>query len=142
MKVCKSLKEVCEFTGAKEWQVEEAWSKHAHRGMLIVNNIVFNIHVKDGEMHFVNFNESDNKECKEYFMNYELDNYITKVYTDPIEGWQNCIVLDVLNSNQEIERAIVITKSGTQLNRIAKFVDEDDEIIPDSCIYFIDKNIS
>ena len=90
----------------------------------------------------VNFNESDNKECKEYFMNYELDNYITKVYTDPIEGWQNCIVLDVLNSNQEIERAIVITKSGTQLNRIAKFVDEDDEIIPDGCIYFIDKNIS
>lgn len=136
MKVCKSLKEVCEFTGAKEWQVEEAWSKHAHRGMLIVNNIVFNIRVKDNEIHFVNFDTSDNKD---YFMNYELCNYITKVYVDDIEGWQDCIVLYVITSGEEIERVLVKTKLGTKINRIACFIDDESELEANGCVYFIEK---
>ena len=62
---------------------------------------------------------------------------------DDIEKWQLCTVLDVLNVKDEIERAIVTTKLGTRLNRMVKFViDEDDQILEDGYIYFIDKNIS
>lgn len=59
------------------------------------------------------------------------DNYKAMVYVDPIEKWQECEVINISNY-----RATVRTEYGTQLNRIVKYTNE---IKPDGCIYFIEK---
>lgn len=59
------------------------------------------------------------------------DNYKVIVYVDPIEKWQECEIINISNY-----RAIVRTKYGTQLNRVFKYTNE---IKPDGCIYFIEK---
>lgn len=60
-----------------------------------------------------------------------LENYIAHVYVDPIEGWQECKVINISEY-----RATVRTKFGTQLNRIFKV---NCDLKPDGCVYFTRK---
>lgn len=53
--------------------------------------------------------------------------FIAKVYVDSIEGWQDCKIIHSYR-----DRAVVITKTGTQLNRILKMTEDYRE---DGCIY-------
>ena len=143
MEVCKNFRELSKCTGINEYEIEKSWEKFIQRGSCSLNGKCFDIHSKNNEVHFVNFDSSNDEECKKYFLNYEINDYTATVYVDDIEKWQLCTVLDVLNVKDEIERAIVTTKLGTRLNRMVKFViDEDDQILEDGYIYFIDKNIS
>ena len=98
-------------------------------------------HVVDGKLHFVVFDNEDNDECKKYMMDYEINDYLWKVYVDEIEGWQECKVININNTRLSISRATVITTTGTQLNRRVKFVlgEEDEEFKTDGCIYFMEK---
>ena len=59
---------------------------------------------------------------------------------DDIEKWQECKVLDVDNKRLGINRATVVTTTGTQLNRRVKFIigPEDEDFKQDRCIYFFD----
>ena len=81
----------------------------------------------------------NNEDCKKYIMQYEQFIYEWKVYVDDIEGWQTCKLINIQNKRLGIDRATVVCLSGTQLNRIVKFVTDEDEIKPDGCIYFIEK---
>lgn len=49
------------------------------------------------------------------------------VYVDGIEGWQECEVIKFYSN-----RAVVITSTGTQLDRIYKGTAESK---PDRCVY-------
>ena len=75
-----------------------------------------------------------------YFMEYEKNEYRWIVYVDDIEKWQECKVLDVDNKRLGINRATVVTTTGTQLNRRVKFIigPEDEDFKQDRCIYFFD----
>ena len=62
-----------------------------------------------------------------------------KVYVDPIEKWQdikqdNVKLLGLFNN-----RATVETDNGTNVNRILKYVEDNEEIKADGCIYAIKK---
>lgn len=80
-----------------------------------------------------------NEDCKKYIMDHEQFIYDWKVYVDGIEGWQECKLIDIQNIKLGVKRATVVCPSGTQLNRIVKFVDDESEIISDGCIYFMEK---
>lgn len=54
--------------------------------------------------------------------------YIAKVYVDDIEGWQDCKIMQMYK-----DRAVVITRAGTQLDRIFK---NTKDVKPDRCIYW------
>lgn len=54
--------------------------------------------------------------------------YVAKVYVDDIEGWQDCKIIHMYR-----DRAVVITRTGTQLNRILKNTEDAKE---DRCIYW------
>lgn len=62
-----------------------------------------------------------------------LDNYICKVYVDPIEKWQECEVINLSDY-----RATLRTPYGTQLNRIFKYT-ENTDLKEDGCVYFTRK---
>lgn len=141
MKVFKNYDELAKGINKTPLQVEEAWETWLGRSYMYVDDIEVKIHIKGNEIHFVVFNNEDNEECKQYMMQYEIHEYLWKVYVDEIEGWRNCKVLDITNTRLGIDRATVVTSSGTQLNRICKFIiDEDDEDFKqDGCIYFYEK---
>lgn len=81
----------------------------------------------------------NNEDCKKFIMEHEQFIYNWKVYVDAIEGWQPCKLVNIQNKRLGINRATVVCPSGTQLNRRVKFVCEEDEIKPDGCVYFIEK---
>lgn len=54
--------------------------------------------------------------------------YVAKVYVDDIEGWQECKIIHMYR-----DRALVITRTGTQLNRFFKNTEDAKE---DRCIYW------
>lgn len=54
--------------------------------------------------------------------------YIAKVFVDELEGWQDCKIIHSYR-----DRAVVVTKSGTQLNRIFK---RTEDCLEDGCIYY------
>lgn len=54
--------------------------------------------------------------------------YIAKVYVDDIEEWQECKIIRMYG-----DRAIVFTRTGTQLNRIFK---NTENVKADGCIYW------
>ncbi|MBB6623854.1 hypothetical protein H7E67_10485 [Clostridium gasigenes] len=141
MKVLKSFKEVAEATGSKGWEVMKAYENSIGRGLFFVNDIEVIMHAGEKELLYVIIDSKDNKDCKEYMMQYELQEYDFKVYTDEIIGWESCKVIDIENTRLGIDRATVVTKTGTQLNRVCKFVsDEEDQTIKeDGCIYFYEK---
>lgn len=141
MKIMKNYKEVSEFLGCKFWEVEEADNRYMGRKYLLINDIELFKHIKAHEIHYVKVNLEDDLDCKEYMMTYEIHEYTWKVYVDNIEGWQECNVIDINNTRLGIDRAIVLTTTGAQLNRRVKFVidEEDEDFKPDGCIYFMEK---
>lgn len=106
-----------------------------------VDDCDINVRFKDNETHYVFLDKESDEECKEFIMKYEIHAFNFKVYVDSIEGWQECKVIDIQNTRMGIDRAIVITSTGTQLNRVVKFVIDEDEIIEDGCIYFYEIEI-
>lgn len=141
MKVYKGFSELAVGINKSDFEIEEAWEIWIDRSYMYIGEVEVMKHVVNNELHFVVFDSQDNNDCKEYIMNYELNEYAWKVYVDDIEGWQNCKVIDVNNTRLGINRATVICESGTQLNRVVKFVlDEDDEDFkPDRCVYYMEK---
>lgn len=141
MKVFKGFLELAIGVNKSDFEIEEAWEIWIDRSYMYIGEVEVMKHVVNNELHFVVFDSQDNNDCKEYIMNYELNEYAWKVYVDDIEGWQNCKVIDINNTRLGINRATVICESGTQLNRVVKFVlDEDDEHFkPDRCVYYMEK---
>ena len=140
MNIYKSFDELAKGINKPVYEVEEAWSKWIGRDYMLVGEVEVMKHIRDNKIHFVTFDSKDNTECKNYMMEYEINKYDWKVYVDDIEGWKNCKVVDIENTRLGINRATVICESGTQLNRIVKFALDEDEIIPDGCIYFIEED--
>ena len=141
MKVYKGFSELALGINKSAFEIEEAWEIWIDRSYMYIGEVEVMKHVVNNELYFVVFDSQDNNDCKEYIMNYELNEYVWKVYVDDIEGWQNCKVIDINNTRLGINRATVICESGTQLNRVVKFVlDEDDEDFkPDRCVYYMEK---
>lgn len=141
MEVYKSFSELARGIKKEHYEIEEAWEKWIGRGYMYVGEVEVMKHVVNNELHFVVFNSQDNDECKKYMMEYEINEYDWKVYVDDIEGWQECKVININNSKLSIDRATVITTAGTQLNRIVKFIldEEEAEFKADGCIYYMEK---
>lgn len=139
MNIYKSFSELSEGINKSIYEIDEAWSKWIGRGYMLIDEIEVMKHIRDNEIHFITFNSEDNDECKEYIMKYEKDEYNWKVYVDDIEKWQSCKVIDIVNKRLGISRATVICESGTQVNRVVKFVLDESEIKEDRCIYYMEK---
>lgn len=141
MNIYKNFTDLALGIGKKDYEVMEAWERWLGRSYMYVGDIEVMTHIIGNDVHFVVFDSQDNKDCKEYMMNYEVEEYKWKVYVDDFEGWQNCKVIDINNTRLGINRATVICESGTQLNRVVKFVlDEyDEDFKPDRCVYYMEK---
>lgn len=141
MDIYLSFSELAKGIKKEHYEIEEAWEKWIGRGYMHVGEVEVMKHVVDNKLHFVVFDHEDNNECKKYMMDYEINEYVWKVYVDDIEGWQECKVININNTRLSISRATIITTTGTQLNRRVKFVldEEDEEFKEDGCIYFMEK---
>ena len=139
MNIYKSFDELAKGINKPIWEVIKAWDIWIGRDYMLVGDIEVRKHIRNEELHYIVFDENNNDECKKYIMEYEKDEYDWKVYVDGIEGWQNCKVVDIENTGEDINRATVVCESGTQLNRIVKYALDEDELIADRCIYFYDK---
>ena len=122
MKVFKGFSELAIGVNKSVIEIEEAWEIWIGRSYMYIGEVEVMKHVVNNELHFVVFDSQDSNDCKEYMINYELKEYEWKVYVDDIEGWQSCKVIDINNTRLVINRATVICESGTQLNRVVKFV--------------------
>lgn len=141
MKVFKGFSELAIGVNKSVIEIEEAWEIWIGRSYMYIGEVEVMKHVVNNELHFVVFDSQDSNDCKEYMINYELKEYEWKVYVDDIEGWQSCKVIDINNTRLVINRATVICESGTQLNRVVKFVldENDEEFKPDRCVYYMEK---
>lgn len=141
MKVFKGFSELAIGVNKSVVEIEEAWEIWIGRSYMYIGEVEVMKHVVNNELHFVVFDSQDSNDCKEYMINYELKEYEWKVYVDDIEGWQSCKVIDINNTRLVINRATVICESGTQLNRVVKFVldENDEEFKPDRCVYYMEK---
>ena len=54
--------------------------------------------------------------------------FIAKVWVDEVKGWQDCKIIHMYR-----DRAVVVTRSGIQLDRIFKATEN---LIEDGCIYW------
>lgn len=138
MKVFNNIIDLAKELNKKVYEVEDQYRIWMGRNYMYVDDTEIMMHVVDNEIHFILFDHNNDKECKEYMMKYELNDYVWKVYVDDIEKWQPCKVIDINNTRMGIDRATVICESGTQLNRRVKFVidEEDEDFKADGCIYF------
>lgn len=141
MKVFKGFSELAIGVNKSVVEIEEAWEIWIGRSYMYIGEVEVMKHVVNNELHFVVFDSQDSNDCKEYMVNYELKEYEWKVYVDDIEGWQSCKVIDINNTRLVINRATVICESGTQLNRVVKFVldENDEEFKPDRCVYYMER---
>lgn len=141
MKAFNNYNQLATELNVQCWEVIEAQDKWIGHSYMYVGDIEIKIHVKNEEIHYVLVNEEDDADCKQYIMTYEIFEYDWKVYVDDIEGWQPCAVIDISNTKLEIDRAVVRTTYGTQINRMVKFVidEEDQDFKQDGCIYFMEK---
>lgn len=140
MKVYKDIKELALAMNKSLYEIEEALELWKYMNYMYVGEVEVMKHIVNNRLHFVIFDIQDNNDCKKYMMQYEIHEYIWKVYLD-VEGWQNCNVIDIDNTKLRINRATVICENGIKLNRVAKFVlDEDDEDFKeDGCIYYMEE---
>lgn len=138
MKVFKSIEALAKELQVKECEIEEAQNKWTGRNYMYVGETEVMIHVVEREIRYVLFDKDSNADCKEYMTTYEIPEYVWKVYVDDIEGWQKCKVVNISNTLLGINRATVICESSTQLNRVVKFVldEEDEDFKADRCIYY------
>lgn len=142
MRVFKHLGDVAKGLGVKDWEVQKQFEKYFLRSTYMpVGEVTVYFHSGDTGLNYVVFDKNDNEDCKKYMMEYELDNYDWEVKTDDIVGIEKCKVIDITNTKRGIDRATVITESGTQLNRRVVFISdkEDEDYKNDGCIYFFDK---
>lgn len=142
MRVFNSFNEVADFTRCRSWEVEEAFINYTGCGYMVVNEVEFQIVNYDGGLKYVFVDKNNNSDIKDFIMAYEKEAYDWKVYVDDIEKWQPIEeIIDIKNTYWEIDRAVVITKSGTQVNRRVKYVlgEEDTDLKSDGCIYYYDK---
>ena len=138
MKIFKSFNQLAKGIGKSYLEIEESWDMWLGRSYMHIGDVEVMKHIKDNELHFVVFNNEDDEECRQYMMQYEIHEYEWCVYVDDIEKWQSCRVINIENTRMGIDRATVICESGTQVNRIVKFVidREDEDFQADRCIYF------
>ena len=139
MKVFNSLKEIAEGLEVKGWEVQKAYEDNSHRGVIFIKGRSLIIRPVKNNLLYIELDVKNSEDYKAYFMGYEKEDYHYKVYVDGIEGTQDCKVLNIDNIQTEIKRATVITDSGTQLNRVFKYVFEDGEVKNDGCIYCYEK---
>lgn len=162
MKVCKNLSEVAAELKIQEWEVQKAYERTIGRTLYFkFENVIMNdlkdmvyqegmepielifkditVFISNREYFLVDTN--DNEDCREYILKYELRNYEWEVKTDDIVGVEKCKVIGIENTRMGIDRATVITESGTQLNRVVVFITdkEDEDYKQDGCIYFWEK---
>lgn len=144
MKVMKNIKEVADVLFVPEWQVQKELENSLINGRITFNvgETDVNTHVINGKTNYVIFNIESNEDCKKYMMEFELNEYNWEVKTDDIVGVEKCKVIDITNTRMGIDRATVITESGTQLNRRVVFVTDkyDEDYKNDGCIYFWEKH--
>lgn len=138
MIVCTDFKEIAEALSVKQWEVQKGYENGLGRGIFFIGETRISINFKNGEINFVICDFENNEDCKEYLTEYKNEEYDFKVYVDDIEEWKECRILSFTNNKLEIIRATVLTESGTQLNRVCKFVldEEDEDFKPDGCIYY------
>lgn len=140
MKVFHDIESLAKELGVTYMYIEDAYDKWIGHGYMFIGDTEIKVHIKDDNFHYVIVDEGDDNDIKEYFMTYMLEKYIWKVYVDDIEKWQECKVIDIQIEETEITRATVVIKTGTQLNRIAKYVldEEDEDFKADGCVYYMD----
>lgn len=142
MIICKNLSEVSKELKVEEWIVQKQFELFFLKShyMPIEDMTVF-FKAGKGKVDYVVVDESDNEDCKKYIMDYGIKEYDWEVKTDDIVGIEKCKVIGVESTDMEINRATVITESGTQLNRVAVFIldKEDDDYKKDGCIYYWEK---
>lgn len=140
MKVMESITEVAEVLFVPEWEVQKELENSLIAGKITftVSGTDVNTHVVDRKTNYVIYNSESNEDCKKYIMQYEKNEYNWEVKTDDISGVEKCKVIDIRNTLMGIDRATVITESGTQLNRRVVFVTdkEDEDYKQDGSIYF------
>ncbi|MGL5084299.1 MAG: hypothetical protein ACRC68_01030 [Clostridium sp.] len=143
MKVMESITEVAEVLFVPEWEVQKELENSRINGRITFNvgGTDVNTHIVNKKAKYVIFNIESNEDCKKYMMEYEKKEYNWEVKTDDIVGVEKCEVIDITNTKMGIDRATVITESGTQLNRRVVFVTnkEDEDYKQDGCIYFWEK---
>lgn len=142
MKICRNLSEVSTELKVEEWETQKAFEKYFLRGNYMKVN-EFLVYFEDGgdRIDYVIVDLNDNADCREYMLKYELDNFEWEVKTDDIVGVEKCKVIGIDNTRMGINRATVITETGTQLNRRVVFIldKEDEDYRKDGCIYFWEK---
>lgn len=121
-------------------KLEAAYERNLGHDCFIYKDVEVRVGSENNNIQFILFDVNNNADCKEYFMEYEKNQYKWLVYVDDIEKWQECNVLDVNNTRLGINRATVVTTLGTQLNRRVKFIigHEDDDFKQDRCIYYFE----
>ena len=142
MKILNNLGEVAEELKVEHWIVQKQFEKYFLRNnYMMIGDL--SIYFKSGKdrLDYVVVDDNNDEDCKQYMIKYELDEYNWEVKTDDIVGVEKCKVIDITNTRMGIDRATVITESGTQLNRIVKFIidKEDEDYKKDGCIYFWEK---
>lgn len=138
MKVLNNLTEVAKEINVGIERVQREFKESFPRMIMNIKNNVIMIEGSEYKPEYILVDLKSDQDCKEYIMNYEVNRVECEVYTDGIVGVEKCKIIDIVNDKWEILRATVITKSGTQLNRIVKLVnDKDDEDYKqDGCVYF------
>lgn len=141
MKVYKELKELALAINKSLYEVEEALKIWKYKNYMYIGEVEVMKHIVNNKLHLVIFDIEDNDDCKKYMMEYEIHEYTWKVYLNDVKGWQNCSVIDIDNTRLGINRATVICENGIKLNRVVKFVlDEDDEDFKeDGCVYYMEE---
>lgn len=142
MKILNSLTDVAAELKVEEWKVQKEFEKYFLKsGYMTIKDITVFFESGKGKLEYVLVDLKSTEDCREYILKYEVDRFDWEVYTDGIVGNEKCKVINVLNDRWDILRATVVTESGTQLNRVVKYVNdkEDEDYKQDGCIYFFDK---
>lgn len=142
MKVLKNLSEVAKELKVEDWRVQKEFKEYFPRRCYM--NIEGNTVIFEGNeegLEYVLVDLDSDEDCREYMLKYEVGRFYCEVYTDDIVGFEECKIIDIKNIKWNITRATVITKTGTQLNRVVKDVidKEDEDYKKDGCIYFFSK---
>ena len=136
MKILKTLKDVTKEVNGIQKEVEKSYIWNLGCSYFFANGV--DVKITDNE--FVILDGTD-KEYQDFFIKCESNDYEYKVYVDDLEKWQKCRVIGVSVNGEDLRRMTVITETGTQLNRICKFVCDEEDCIADRCVYFWDKEI-
>lgn len=142
MKICKNLSEVTKVVKCEEWETQKTFERFFLKsGSMPLSGMTVFFESNDKDLEYVVVDLNNDKDCRDYFFKYEVDNFEWVVKTDDIVGVEKCKVIGVQNNKWDIYRATVVTETGTQLNRFVKYVidKEDEEYEEDGCIYFWDK---